>query len=226
MATRKFAKGQRERFLFPLPLSSAANWRNSNDGSLNGPNRARRDTFSVHVRRAFLEIARSIGDRRMRSIRDNDRGIDDASMSEMKELGSNECSRGRRGSANIRVFGERLASEPPLWTQTRPLLGIAVLAKRQLQSRLRRGDIRGAGDGTLRVTWGRQQGGQGCTLWQRHTFSHHSRSRVNRTSQAKFFSLLPQSETGLFDLTGTRKRREIQRPFSNRATPPCIAIVP
>lgn len=31
----------------------------------------------------------------------------------------------------------------------------------------------GAGGGPLRVTWGRQQGGQGRTLWQRHHFDTH-----------------------------------------------------
>jgi len=44
--------------------------------------------------------------------------------------------------------------------------------------RRNRTDTRGAG-GLSRVTWGRQQGGQGRTLWQRRTFCHHSRSQVS-----------------------------------------------
>jgi len=49
--------------------------------------------------------------------------------------------------------------------------------------RRNRTDTRGAG-GLSRVTWGRQQGGQGRTLWQRRTFCHHSRSQA--VSQPNF----------------------------------------
>lgn len=32
------------------------------------------------------------------------------------------------------------------------------------------------------MTWGRQQGGQGRTLWQRRTFCYHSRSQATKIS--------------------------------------------
>lgn len=47
----------------------------------------------------------------------------------------------------------------------------------RLEKRKKHTGLNGAGGGPLRVTWGRQQGGQGRTLWQRHHDTHCPKSR-------------------------------------------------
>lgn len=73
-------------------------------------------------------------------------------------------------------------------------------------------ETRGVGDGLTGVTWGRQQGGQGRTLWQGRIFSYHPRSHA--TDQPNFRRPYEKKEgdVRLDDVTAPSESRSREPP--------------